>query len=303
MSPVPVWADKRFHRAHVKPAKRRRGMRRFAWPVAKYGAAVLLLLFALYRGSTVMADSPVLRIGEIVVLGNRHLLKDDVLAVLSGLRGQNIVSSDLGVWRDRLMESPWVSDATLRRSLPSTVEVVVSERDPIGIGRVKGRLYLVDERGGIIDEYGPRYADFDLPIIDGLAGSAGDASPTDGERGALAARVVTSLRAKPEIARRLSQVDVSNVHNASVILNGDRAVIYVGDDRFLPRLESYLELASALRERVADIDYVDLRFEDRIYVRPATKAQDAPSGGARRRPTAGATPGPGERGIRRQSGT
>jgi cell division septal protein FtsQ len=53
-----------------------------------------------------------------------------------------------------------------------------------------------------------------------------------------------------------------------VILNGDPAVIYVGEDRFLPRLESYLELAAAVRERVADIDYVDLRFDERIYVRP-----------------------------------
>jgi hypothetical protein len=53
-----------------------------------------------------------------------------------------------------------------------------------------------------------------------------------------------------------------------VILSGDRAVLFVGDDRFLPRLQSYLDLAGALRERVPDIDYVDLRFEDRIYVRP-----------------------------------
>ena len=40
-------------------------------------------------------------------------------------------------------------------------------------------------------------------------------------------------------------------------------------DRFLPRLEAYLDLASTLRDRVENIDYVDVRFEDRIYVRPA----------------------------------
>ena len=64
--------------------------------------------------------------------------------------------------------------------------------------------------------------------------------------------------------KRLSQIDVADVHNASVILTGDPAMIYVGDDRFLPRLESYVELAAALRERVPNIDYVDLRFDDRI---------------------------------------
>ena len=72
------------------------------------------------------------------------------------------------------------------------------------------------------------------------------------------------------VARRLSQVDVSDPHNATVILNGDPAVIELGEEQFLPRLESYLGLAAALRERVAEIDYVDLRFEDRIYVKPAS---------------------------------
>jgi cell division septal protein FtsQ len=45
-------------------------------------------------------------------------------------------------------------------------------------------------------------------------------------------------------------------------------VIQLGEDQFLKRLQAYLELAPTLRERVADIDYVDLRFDDRIYVRP-----------------------------------
>ena len=64
---------------------------------------------------------------------------------------------------------------------------------------------------------------------------------------------------------------MTDLHNASVILNGDPAIVELGDDHFLARLESYIELAPTLRDRVADIDYVDLRFDDRIYVRPAGK--------------------------------
>ena len=60
-----------------------------------------------------------------------------------------------------------------------------------------------------------------------------------------------------------------------MILSGDPAVIQLGEDQFLPRLQSYLDLAPALRERVADIDYVDLRFDDRIYVRPAARRKSA----------------------------
>ena len=62
---------------------------------------------------------------------------------------------------------------------------------------------------------------------------------------------------------------MSDLHNASVILKGDPAVIQLGEDQFPARLQSYLDLAPTLHERVADIDSVDLRFDDRIYVRPA----------------------------------
>ena len=210
-----------------------------------------------------------LEIETISVRGNQRLGKGEVLAILSGLRGENLVWTDLDLWRKRLMASPWVRDASLRRSLPSTIEVVVSERLPIGIGRIHADLYLVDERGVIIDQYGPQYADLDLPIIDGLSAAPdGGGSLTDEARADLAARVIAAVKSKPSVARRLSQVDVSDLHNASVILSDDPAVIQLGEDQFLARLQAYLDLAPTLRERVADIDYVDLRFDDRIYVRP-----------------------------------
>jgi cell division septal protein FtsQ len=211
----------------------------------------------------------VLRVDRIVVRGNARLSRGEVLAVLNGLRGESLVWTDLDRWRKRLMASPWVRDAALRRSLPSTVEVVVSERQPIGIGRINGDTYLVDEGGAVIDQYGPQYAELDLPIVDGLSASPDNGgSMVDEARADLASRVIGAMKTQPQIARRLSQVDVTDLHNAAVILSGDRAVIQLGEERFLARLQAYLELAPALRQRVSDIDYVDLRFDDRIYIRP-----------------------------------
>ena len=279
MSAVAAPADRRFRRAHVKPARRKRTWRALAWPAVRYGLVAAVASLAVYRGVQVSANAHLLQVNRIVVHGNERLSKGEVLAVLSGLRGESLLWTDLEAWRRRLLSSPWVRDAALRRSLPATVDVVVSERQPIGIGRINGGdMYLVDERGVIIDQYGPQYADLDLPIIDGLAAVNQDGSLTDERRADLAARLMTALRAKPQVARRVSQIDVTDLHNASVILSGDPAVIQLGEDQFLPRLQGYLELAPALRERVADIDYVDLRFDDRIYVRPAS-APSAPRRG------------------------
>ena len=270
MSPVSAPADKRFRRAHVKPGRRRTSWRAWVKPLVKYAVIAAMLVFGVYRAAGVAAQAHALKIDRIVVRGNERLSKDEVIAALSGLRGKSLVWADLDAWRRRLLASSWVRDASLRRSLPSTVEVVIAERQPVGVGRIHGAMYLVDESGVIIDQYGPQYADLDLPIIDGLSTqSADDGALTDAPRAELAARVIAALKGRPEVAKRLSQVDVSDLHNAAVILSGDPAVLHLGEDQFLARLQSYLDLAPTLHERVADIDYVDLRFDDRIYVRPA----------------------------------
>ena len=271
MSAIAAPADRRFRRAHVKPSRRRWHWRAFVRPVLVYGLLAAGLGYGVHRTSLMAARAHVLVVDRILVRGNERLSRGEVLAILNGLRGESLVWTDLDTWRRRLMASPWVRDAALRRSLPSTVDVIVLERRPIGIGRIQDEMYVVDERGVIVDQYGPPYADLDLPIIDGLSAAPGPGGTmTDEARADLAARVIAAVKGKPKIASRLSQVDVSDLHNAAVILSGDPAVIHLGDDQFLARLQSYLDLAPTLHERVADIDYVDLRFDDRIYVRPAS---------------------------------
>ena len=279
MSPVAVSADRRFHRAHVKPGRRRSAWQTAVIGAVKYGIVLLLLVIAGQTAAAFLSASPLLRIDRINPVGNQRVSSEAVRAILDGLRGENILFVDLEVWRARLIESPWVRDASFRRSLPSTVEVLVQERTPIAIGRMGGRLYLVDERGTTIDEYGPRYSNLDLPIVDGF-GATGRDKKADQARGALAARLIMALRQKPGVARRLSQVDVSDVHNVTLLLNDDPAELRVGDDHFLARVESYLALSGALHKRVPAMDYVDLRFDGRVYVRPLGKAGTADAPGA-----------------------
>ena len=140
----------------------------------------------------------------------------------------------------------------------------------MGLSRLGGQLYLVDRSGTVIDEFGPQYAEFDLPIIDGLVRPPSSGQPSIDERRAeLAGRVIEAIAQRQDLAKRLSQIDVGDLHDAVVLIEGDAALLHLGDDKFLERLQSYLDVASALRERVPDIDYVDLRFGQRVYVKPA----------------------------------
>jgi cell division septal protein FtsQ len=75
----------------------------------------------------------------------------------------------------------------------------------------------------------------------------------------------------------VSQIDVSDLHDAVVLLEGDATLLHVGEDNFLERLQSYVDLAPALHERVPDIDYVDLRFNERVYLRPGATGKPSSS--------------------------
>ena len=266
--PITAPADKRFRRAHVRPSRKRAGLATWPW---RGGMAVIvagLALYASHRAVAVVAGLEMFHVAQINVHGNHRLSKGEILAMLQNLRGQSVLAADLGEWRRALLSSPWVADASLRRTLPSTVDVVVIERAPLGIARINGLLYLVDDRGSVIDEYGPGYADLDLPVIDGLSSAPG-AENSNPYRALLARQLLDALRGQNMVSQ-ISQIDVSDARNAVVLLEGDPTLIRLGNERFVERLQSYHELAPTLRDQVPAIDYVDLRFNERVYVRPAS---------------------------------
>jgi cell division protein FtsQ len=253
--PVSAPSDRRFRRAHVTPTRKPRLLGLSWWKAGRAAVLIALLVYVGYRVVRDVLNAEALTITRISVSGNSRLSKGEVVALLDGIRGTNMLRVDIESWRQKLLSSPWVADAAIRRVLPGTVAVAISERQPMGIGRIGEDLYLIDDRGGIVDAFGPNYADFDLPIIDGLAAAPRDNGPLIDE-------------ARAALAKRVSEIDVSDVRDAVLILKGDTALVRVGTEQFAERLQSYLDLAPALRERIAAIDYVDLRFDDRVYVRP-----------------------------------
>jgi cell division septal protein FtsQ len=272
MAAVAAPADKRFRRAQVKPARKRQEKSRPAWLVARLVIVLGLAAYGGWRGTAILLGAPALQVSRISIRGNERLAAGEVLSLVEGLRGANILTVDLAEWQSKVLASPWVEEVSLRRVLPSGVDIQVRERRPIGLARLGGAVYLIDASGVVIDEYGPNYADLDLPMVDGLSAVPDDgASAVDERRARLATRVITALQSNPDVGDLVSQIDVSDAHDAVVILRGDTVMLRLGEDSFVERIQEYLDLAPALRERLSEIDYVDLRFDGRLYVRPVDK--------------------------------
>ena len=263
---VQARTDRRFHRVHVKPSRRRR------MSVTVSGLVLWIVLISCVALTSfflpsVFRSTGFFRVDRITVRGNTHVSQGEILALIGPLREQNILTADLDIYRQHLMASGWVKTATLRRVLPSTIEVTVEERSPVGLARLGARLYLIDSGGAVIAEHGRPLTDHNLPIIDGLL--LGSGRGIDETRAQLASNLISAIRPYPELLSQVSQVDVSNPHNAVILLNDSPTLIHLGEDRFAERFQEYLELLPSLRSHVLDIDYIDLRFDRRLFLRPS----------------------------------
>ena len=227
------------------------------------------------------AHAHVLQITRIVVRGNDRLSKGEVLAVLSGLQGQSLVWTNLDAGgaaaRVAVGQEAALQAIAAVHDRSHRVRAAAERSRPHQRRELYSWTTRRAHRSVRPPVCGPRSADRRRPRF--AQGRRIDDGPGAGR--SRDARHRRPAEASRRSRRRVSQLDVSDLHNATVILSGDPAVIQLGDDQFLPRLQSYLDLAAALRQRVPDIDYVDLRFDDRIYVRPASAPWRCKAGAGR----------------------
>jgi cell division protein FtsQ len=238
------------------------------WQVGRVLVVVLALAGLGAFASTRVVGARILAVDDVTVRGNQRLTLAEIEALIGDVRGESLLLVDLGRFRAKLLDSRWVADVTVRRVFPSVVDVRIVEREPVAVARLGQVLYLIDETGVIIDQYGPQYKDFDLPIVDGLAApKTVDGPPVDPGRARLTAQFLRSLAPRPELIRALSQVDMSTEGNVVVLLGDDPTYLHLGDEMFLERIQTYLELTPALADREQPIDYVDLRFGNRVFLK------------------------------------
>lgn len=260
--------DPRFVRARDGGARGTSSWKARALMALRVGALATGLLGSGWYVQRVMTSGEAFEVRDIRVIGHSRLSIGEVEALLHGLRGRNIVRTPLEEWRAKLLSSPWVRDASLRRALPDTIEVRIVERVPLAVAHAGETLLLIDDQGEIVDEFGPRYRQLDLPIVEGLVPKTSDRPAVpDTTRVALVAEALQSLR-DAGLLGRVSQIDVSHVRNVSVLLVDDPVLLFVGHQQFAERVQAYLDMKERLAQMVDGVESVDLRFENRVYVRP-----------------------------------
>jgi cell division septal protein FtsQ len=260
-------ADKRFRRSHVRPTSRRDWWRGRSLRLLAIGSSGLLLLLIASGVIGYVLGSRTFTVRRITVSGNQRLSTGEVQALLGHLVGSSMIAADLEAAKDKLQDYSWVDQVKIRRVFPDAVSVTLTEQQAVAVGQINDTLFLIDRTANIIDEYGPNYAEFDLPIVNGLT-SGTSRMLVDEQRADMLQRFLGSLQGRPDLVERVSEIDLRDPQNVVVVLKGDTTAVRLGREKFEERLSSYVELASTLRERVPDIDYVDVRYVPRLVVGP-----------------------------------
>lgn len=273
--PLPATEDAPFFRpkTRTRPRVSRRGRTGRAVLALQIGGALVLLAGVLALTYTKVMASDVLRIARVDVRGNHRLSEDEVRELLGPALGENILTLEIDRLRGRVAASPWVAAARLRRSLPSTLQVEISERTPLALAELD-RLVLMDASGVLIDLDGAQASGFDLPIVRGLKGL--DAA----ERADRAARAGLLLDELGELAAEVSEVEAGASGDLRVVLRENGEVLRLGAPPYRERFATFLRLRKELVRRCPRAEYFDLRFRSRIVaMEPAASATEAPGEG------------------------
>jgi len=207
---------------------------------------------------------------DIVVNGAKRRTADEVETEAGIARGQNVFTVDLDRVRARLLNDPWIAEATLGRRLPGTILVQITEREAGAIVALTDS-YLASRDGEIFKRLEPSDPT-DLPIITGIT-SDQVAEDRDGVTAMIRrAQDLASDYEHGPLADRapLEEIHLGREGSVSLVVGKDGVGIALGGPPFRRKLDEAARVFSELDRRGAKADTIMIDNEarpDRVVVR------------------------------------
>ena len=106
-------------------------------------------------------------IENIHITGNNILTKDDILSSFQGLKNKNIFDIDLLQIHKILLLNKWIKDLEIKRILPNTIKIKITEQKAIAIWQTKSGNKLITQKGNVILVKKVNNFKNQLPIMNG----------------------------------------------------------------------------------------------------------------------------------------
>lgn len=200
---------------------------------------------------------------HIEVLGELHQTTREELSEWSKITpGINLFSVSLDKLLARMLEHPWVREATVRRQPPDTLSISVVEYTPRALALID-RLYFISGDGTVFKSL-EHETTRDFPVFTGL-------TKNDPKTVAQMLKLLTILEASSlEKNFGVAEIHVNPNLGFSVTTLKHPMEILLGQDSFenkLARLEVILQTPDIVAKQ---IERIDLNYADKAYVRNKT---------------------------------
>lgn len=198
-------------------------------------------------------------IREVIFYGNTHLSDGELLRMTGITKNGNLLAVSSKLISARLLQSPWIKDVCIRKDFPCRVLVKIHETSPFAILEMKGRNFLIDEKGKMLEEM-KDVVPF-LPVI--------TADPFKNRDNFLEALNLARVVSERKIATERNRVEIiADKGSESLSMVMDNVVIKVGQGDYEQKLSRLLALEEEIKKREILVDYVDLRFANKVVVKP-----------------------------------
>ncbi len=223
-------------------------------------AFVALLFFAFYKFYVFLITWDRLTIRDIQVACPNEEVRSHVLGLTHTMTWGNFFLLDVAKVQKALTSYCWVKDVLVRKTFPSSLKIDVAARTPAALIH-KEAIYLIDETGVILERADPS-AYPGLPrLLD-----EGRFSQDSEEKLKLTWECLKSL--SPEANSRVESLDLSDLGDVVLQFRGSSTRIKLGADDFAQKLDHYQQNIARWESEHGVLEYVDLRFPDRVIIKP-----------------------------------
>jgi cell division septal protein FtsQ len=231
-----------------------------AWKAA-LGISLISLAIAVYGYLALPSFPSFVPLTHIVFKGNRHLADDELRALLRIRAGESLVLvSGTRAGKD-LLQSPWIRSVNVRKEFPDTVRFQIEEAEPFALLDMNGHLFLVDERGKLLEELKDASVPF-LPVI--------TADPFKEKEGLAEALALAKLMMEKGFSSERDRIEIMAHKPHELTMTVDGTCVKMGAGGYEEKLTRLIRLEEDIKNMGIPIDYIDLRFERKAVVKPVT---------------------------------
>jgi cell division protein FtsQ len=248
----------------MKVNKVKRGRRAFVIGIAWKTAVMLCVVSAAAAAYGYLAMHPfpsLMPIKHIAFQGNRHLADDELKAFIGIHPGESLVMVSSTKVAQRLLQSPWIRSVNVRKEFPDIVSLQIEEAEPFALLDMSGHLFLVDEKGNLLEELKDASVPF-FPVI--------TCDPYKEKEGLAAALALAKLMMEKGFSSERDRIEIiaHKPHELAMIVDGTH--VKIGAGGYEEKLERLIRLEEDIKNMVLPVDYIDLRFAHKAIVKPLT---------------------------------